>query len=173
MRRQRRSITDIICENCKYLPTKRSRNKRKLIPKESDVKTFNYTTHLWDIRWLKISCEEMTMDYSQLSDFEINRMVGDIIFKGLWASKPETSGNNTNKWYYGNADTTFEPLNHLPDYCNDPSASWPIIEKYRISILDQLTEWCVDAKGVSPIFDTRPLRAAMIVFLLMQEANNA
>ena len=109
----------------------------------------------------------------QLSDFEINRMVGDIIFKGLWASKPETSGNNTNKWYYGNADTTFEPLNHLPDYCNDPSASWPIIEKYRISILDQLTEWCVDAKGVSPIFDTRPLRAAMIVFLLMQEANNA
>ena len=28
------------------------------------------------------------MDYSQLSDFEINRMVGDIIFKGLWACKP-------------------------------------------------------------------------------------
>ncbi|EEQ5478361.1 NinE family protein, partial [Escherichia coli] len=25
MRRQRRSFTDIICENCKYLPTKRSR----------------------------------------------------------------------------------------------------------------------------------------------------
>ncbi|MFP5854025.1 NinE family protein [Salmonella sp. 741265071_PSA] len=43
MARQRRSITDIICENCKYLPTKRSRNKRKPIPKESDVKTFNYT----------------------------------------------------------------------------------------------------------------------------------
>ncbi|EIS2831801.1 NinE family protein, partial [Escherichia coli] len=49
MRRQRRSFTDIICENCKYLPTKRSRNKRKPIPKESDVKTFNYTAHLWDI----------------------------------------------------------------------------------------------------------------------------
>ncbi|WP_249437734.1 NinE family protein, partial [Escherichia coli] len=27
-------MTDIICENCKYLPTKRSRNKRKPIPKE-------------------------------------------------------------------------------------------------------------------------------------------
>lgn len=53
------------------------------------------------------------MDYSQLSDFEINRMVGDIIFKGLWACKPETSGNNTNKWYYGNADTSLEPLNPL------------------------------------------------------------
>ncbi|EMY0560251.1 NinE family protein, partial [Escherichia coli] len=23
------------------------------IPKESDVKTFNYTAHLWDIRWLR------------------------------------------------------------------------------------------------------------------------
>ncbi|EPH6523242.1 NinE family protein, partial [Escherichia coli] len=44
---------DIICENCKYLPTKRSRNKPKPIPKESDVKTFNYTAHLWDIRWLR------------------------------------------------------------------------------------------------------------------------
>ncbi len=32
------------------------------------------------------------MDYSQLSDFEINRMVGDIIFKGLWASKPKHQG---------------------------------------------------------------------------------
>ncbi|WP_109020211.1 NinE family protein [Escherichia coli] len=53
MRRQRRSFTDIICENCKYLPTKRYRNKRKPIPKESDVKTFNYTAHLWDIRWLR------------------------------------------------------------------------------------------------------------------------
>ncbi len=60
----------------------------------------------------------------------------------------------------------------LPDYCNDPSASWPIIEKHRISILDQLTEWCVDAKDVRPIFDTRPLRAAMIVFLMMQENQN-
>lgn len=88
------------------------------------------------------------MDYSQLSDFEINRMVGDIIFKGLWACKPETSGNNTNKWYYGNADTTFEPLNPLPDYCNDPSASWPIIEKYRISIINlDEDEW--GARGVA------------------------
>ncbi|WP_268593634.1 phage protein NinX family protein [Escherichia coli] len=117
------------------------------------------------------------MDYSQLSDFEINRMVGDIIFKGLWASKPETSGNNTNKWYYGNADTTFEPLNHLPDYCNDPSASWPIIEKYRISIINlDEDEW--GARGVADCKSKRAihensLRAAMIVFLMMQDANNA
>ncbi|ECJ2352190.1 DUF2591 domain-containing protein [Salmonella enterica subsp. enterica serovar Java] len=117
------------------------------------------------------------MDYSQLSDFEINRMVGDIIFKGLWACKPETSGNNTNKWYYGNADTTFEPLNPLPDYCNDPSASWPIIEKYRISIINlDEDEW--GARGVADCKSKRAihensLRAAMIVFLMMQDVNNA
>ncbi|MDI7043777.1 protein ninX, partial [Escherichia coli] len=45
-----------------------------------------------------------------------NLFAPSIIFKGLWASKPETSGNNTNIWYYGNDDTTFEPLNHLSDY---------------------------------------------------------
>ena len=88
------------------------------------------------------------MDYSKMSDAEINEAVFDFIKPVEW----RISGY---------------------DYCNNPSDAWPIIEKYRISFLDQLTEWCVDAKGVSPIFDTRPLRAAMIVFLLMQEANNA
>jgi NINE Protein. len=38
--------------NAQYdnIPTKRSRNKPKPVPTESDVKTFNYTAHLWDIR---------------------------------------------------------------------------------------------------------------------------
>ena len=85
-------------------------------------------------------------NYEDMSDFEINCRVH--------AEVMQISGLNSFK---------------AKDYCNDPSASWPIIEKYRISILDQLTEWCVDAKGVSPIFDTRPLRAAMIVFLKMNE----
>ncbi|MVW26650.1 NinE family protein [Escherichia coli] len=35
MRRQRRSITDIVCENCNYLPTKRSRNKPSEPPRVS------------------------------------------------------------------------------------------------------------------------------------------
>ncbi|EPS8141217.1 phage protein NinX family protein [Escherichia coli] len=115
------------------------------------------------------------IDYSQLSDFEINRMVGDIIFKGLWACKPETSGNNTNKWYYGNTDTTFEPLNPLPDYCNNPSDAWPIIVDNKISLT------CHQSRGEwSAVFNTEnicfhannPLRAAMIVFLMMQENQN-
>ncbi|QUJ02697.1 NinE family protein [Salmonella enterica subsp. enterica] len=58
MARQRRSITDIICENCKRTTNGNARNKPKPIPKRIDVKTFNYTAHLWDIRWLREHFEE-------------------------------------------------------------------------------------------------------------------
>ncbi|EDT3070223.1 NinE family protein [Salmonella enterica subsp. enterica serovar Mbandaka] len=53
MKKQRRSITQIAMDNLIFIPTKRSRNKPKPAPTESDVKTFNYTAHLWDIRWLR------------------------------------------------------------------------------------------------------------------------
>ncbi|EAO3670627.1 NinE family protein [Salmonella enterica] len=53
MGKQRRSITQIAMDNLIFIPTKRSRNKPKPVPTESDVKTFNYTAHLWDIRWLR------------------------------------------------------------------------------------------------------------------------
>lgn len=87
------------------------------------------------------------MDYSKLSDAEINWKVAFHI--GLRTVEKAESGD-------------FNP-------CSNPSDAWPIIEKYRISFLDQLTEWCVDAKGVSPVFEANPLRGAMIVFLMMQE----
>ncbi len=53
MKKQRRSITQIAMDNLIFIPTKRSRNKPKPVPTESDIKTFNYTAHLWDIRWLR------------------------------------------------------------------------------------------------------------------------
>ncbi|WP_203453218.1 NinE family protein [Enterobacter hormaechei] len=53
MSRQRRSITQIAMDNLIFIPTKYSRNKPKPVPTESDIKTFNYTAHLWDIRWLR------------------------------------------------------------------------------------------------------------------------
>ena len=53
MKKQRRSITQIAMDNMIFIPTKSSRNKPKPVPTESDVKTFNYTAHLWDIRWLR------------------------------------------------------------------------------------------------------------------------
>ena len=123
------------------------------------------------------------MDYSKMSDFEINCDVANAIglarhlfFPGnedefddecplnergpIWQTREFLV-----KGYKPSNGNCFNP-------CNNPSDAWPIIEKYRISFLDQLTEWCVDAKGVSPVFEANPLRGAMIVFLMVQDSAN-
>ncbi|EOV9637343.1 NinE family protein [Cronobacter sakazakii] len=51
MRRQRRSITDIVCENCIYRVTHRKKRKPEVSP--SEIPSFHYTAHLTDIRWLR------------------------------------------------------------------------------------------------------------------------
>lgn len=56
------------------------------------------------------------MDYSKLSDFEINKLVGDVVFKGLWSCRPGTAGNKSDSWYYGNADASLNPLSPLSSY---------------------------------------------------------
>lgn len=116
------------------------------------------------------------MDYSKLSDFEINKLVGDVVFKGLWSCRPGTAGNKSDSWYYGNADASLNPLSPLPDYCNDAAAAWPIIVENRISIINlEVDEW--GARGVADCRSKRAihqnsLRAAMMVYLQMQESAN-
>lgn len=112
-------------------------------------------------------------DYASMSDFEINRAVGDIIFGGLWCCRPGTSGNESDSWYYGNADATFNPLSPLPDYCNNPADAWPVIISSMISIRPvgndgQLWE-ASGMDGMRADYDKNPLRSAMIVFLKMKE----
>lgn len=112
------------------------------------------------------------MDYSQLSDFDINVAVFEAIHNGSPDYKEGENGDMVFVSFEGdivNGDAVeVEVERGSFNPCANPADAWPIIEKHRISILDQLTEWCVDAKGVRPIFDTRPLRAAMIVFLMMR-----
>lgn len=116
------------------------------------------------------------MDYSKLSDFEINKLVGDVVFKGLWSCRPGTAGNKSDSWFYGNADASLNPLSPLPDYCNDAAAAWPIIVENRISIINlEVDEW--GARGVADSRSKRAihqnsLRAAMMVYLQMQESAN-
>ncbi|RFS80596.1 DUF2591 domain-containing protein [Leclercia adecarboxylata] len=123
------------------------------------------------------------MDYSKLSDFEINKLVGDVVFKGLWSCRPGSSGNNSESWYYGNADTSLNPLSPLPDYCNNPADAWPIITRNYISLMyeESLGKWCAGkpywVDGCEwqldiDVIDENPLRAAMIVFFMMQESAN-
>ncbi|UVX30624.1 hypothetical protein S13b_00049 [Klebsiella phage VLCpiS13b] len=107
-------------------------------------------------------------DYSKMSDFEINTAVSMAM---LTESKSPSS-----KYVVVN------------DYCNNPADAWPIIIENGISIvrldknwlcapideaIDGITgdsEVCFYAsKGV---VDNKPFRAAMIVFLMMQEKSN-
>ncbi|EBV3148938.1 TPA: phage protein NinX family protein [Salmonella enterica subsp. enterica serovar Mbandaka] len=117
------------------------------------------------------------MDYSQLSDFEINKLV---------ANATGTQVEETYQFVNGGEDiadhmsgivlmrkiTSNRKHWKIYDPCNSPSDAWPIIEKYRISIINlDEDEW--GARGVAYCKSKRaihenPLRAAMIVFLMMQ-----
>ncbi len=68
-----------------------------------------------------------------------------------------------------------------PDYCNDPSYAWPIILENKIELtfdggftnlweakhIKHIDEYDVDVVGANT--HKNPLRAAMIVYLMMQE----
>jgi len=94
--------------------------------------------------------------YAEMSDFEINKLVAERI--GLYA-----------------ADNIF-----LADYCNNPLAAWPIILEYKIGINtigikgDEDRVWWAeltfDVYGDNHYAeDKNPLRAAMIVYLMMED----
>lgn len=112
------------------------------------------------------------MDYSQLSDFEINKHVARS--EGVGGFHCENIG--------GGSALRFSNWKEL-DYCNNPSDAWPIIVDNKIKIepvrrVRNYNEWYEewDASVNSPHFcesHKNPLRAAMIVFLLSQDANHA
>ncbi|MBJ8879385.1 phage protein NinX family protein [Citrobacter freundii] len=115
------------------------------------------------------------MDYSNLSDFEINKRVADIEMNGTWHVKPSHPDNDTGGWLYGsNGIQTYE----LPDYCNIPANAWPIITSNRIALSPLFGgEWRASVDDecgfISYTCSTEnPLRAAMTVFLMAQESAN-
>ena len=102
------------------------------------------------------------MNYSELSDFDINMRVADAVEK----SEGREIG----------------PA--LPDYCNLSSNAWPIIAANKISLTwdEPESEWCAfdsflfglgtwDMAKEPEIYyhHANPIRAAMIVYLMMQE----
>lgn len=106
------------------------------------------------------------IDYSKWSDAQISQKVffwvnGSILPNGGLAHI------SNDKLFY------FEPggLKKPFDPCNNPADAWPIIVENRIRINPILyTKWMAEdyLENVSSC-DENPLRAAMIVFLMMQE----
>ena len=116
------------------------------------------------------------MDYSKLSDFEINSAVHNALMKEPY--KIEFLGNDRIRWVRGSTDVTTEKVAYskksLKDYCNNPADAWTIIYQNGISIgIYGHGEWGAATINHCHIDGTNPLRAAMIVFLKMQESQNA
>jgi len=120
------------------------------------------------------------MNYEDMSDFEINKAVA------------RHEGFNVDSKYCINIEggsriefiLESENMTQLIDYCNNPSDAWPIIVKNGIDIEffynepDEEYRFChaqihvADFGFITVNHPSNPLRAAMIVFLKMQESKH-
>ena len=106
------------------------------------------------------------MNYEQMSDFDINRLVA--INRGGYQG-------HVAHMQYGvkESDKDSCGMFHFErDYCNNPSDAWPIIVANRINVYasegPDFMPWMAGCGGFM-VSNKNPLRAAMIVFLMMQE----
>lgn len=121
----------------------------------------------------------MSTDYSKMSDFEINKLVaiatghkqlGSLGWRGL------KDGEFNEVMVRGPLKIGgFDP-------CNNPADAWPIIDENNITIINDnpslrfaVSEVAAYFNGSNNIWSAHEngLRAAMIVFLKMQESKNA
>lgn len=121
-------------------------------------------------------------DYASMSDFEINSAVHNALLNEPYSMV--FMGSDRIEWTSKGGEkiiTDKVPYtkNGVHDYCNNPADAWPIIQENRI----MLNPYCADElwkceipcnddgfmKTLAVAYDKNPLRAAMIVFLMMQE----
>ena len=102
-------------------------------------------------------------DYGKMSDFEINKAVATALGMDVSGATEE------NNMMY----------DYVRDVCNNPSDAWPIMKESLIGVTpdeDGVTmhfygDWTARAHCKNLQFtDKNPLRAAMIVYLMMKEA---
>lgn len=99
------------------------------------------------------------MDYSKLSDVEINHAVASVL-PGRYITYPDHVMNSE-------TEEDFDP-------CNNPADAWPIIVSSRIGVNFVNGIWRAQSMktGWVEFIHENPLRAAMTVFLMMQESAN-
>lgn len=111
-------------------------------------------------------------DYSKVPDYEINARVGESL--GMTAHFIEHDGRVKFRDEKGRIQGT-------KDYCNNPADAWPIIVENGISLYHDNGNWQAEMTYDAPVGafgtdetcskfvdDKKPLRAAMIVFLMMK-----
>lgn len=113
------------------------------------------------------------MDYSKLSDFEINKQVL-AIKSGI---KPLGYSHNADERSAGLVDVSGNY--HWFDFCNNAADAWPIIEKHGITLAFDGSDWWATSDAcwvdgcewqIEGEISRKPLRAAMICYLMMQES---
>lgn len=111
-------------------------------------------------------------DYSKMSDFEINKAVA--ISQGFAPENCDIAKRGSSlvgvDWDEDTGSAT-----KVFDYCNNPSDAWPIIAEHEINILWNWNESRLHGATANPIYEYEhgnPLRAAMIVYLMMKESEN-
>ena len=103
-------------------------------------------------------------DYGKMSDFEINKAVSTALGMDVSGATEE------NNIMYG----------YVPDICSNPSDAWPIIHGNDIMLNPNCADELWKAEqgfrekpsgfyDVATAYNKNPLRAAMIVFLMMQD----
>lgn len=117
------------------------------------------------------------MNYAEMTDFEINKAVSKYfksqVFLNMFGEPVSLEPNPA-------ATYTGEDFDEVPfDPCNSWADAGPIIESKGISILKfEGDHWIADGKAywvdgvewnIGGVGNKNPLRAAMIVFLMMQE----
>jgi hypothetical protein len=123
------------------------------------------------------------MNYEEMSDFEINKRVALIVYSDL---KIESIIQREHKLKSINRQALIKYSDSCVrerfDPCNDPSDAWPIIVENRISIendWNRIEIWMARIYRCNhqgfPVYDNHsesenPLRAAMICFLKMKDA---
>lgn len=129
-------------------------------------------------------------DYSAMSDFEINCHVaekagiGDSMFfssdeSELAEEDPKKRGPIWNVPSWIQVKSWMPSKGNCFNPCNNPADAWPIITENRISLVapmsyDSTHDWMAYPAHDSDIdpTDTNPLRAAMLVFLMMRKSSN-
>ncbi|SMG61739.1 phage protein NinX family protein [Cedecea sp. NFIX57] len=130
-------------------------------------------------------------DYSQMSDFQINAAVFEALHGGSPDFKEGENGAMVLLSFEGDIVdgnvVEVEIERGVFNPCNDISDGWPIVIESEIGLMKDKGDGSWDAFGKFKLFDgdwqfesdpvhqhsdRNPLRAAMVVFLKMKDAEN-